>query len=81
MDARADIAHQGHPIAAVDDGVVSRAGYMVIAGRAVIITHSGGYETRYYLNSIAVSHDQEVARVSISAVSAQPAEAPGPSTF
>lgn len=56
-------ASRGTPIVAADDGVVSRAGYLGTAGRAVIITHSGGYETRYYhMNSIAVSQNQEVAK-------------------
>ncbi len=52
-------APRGTPIVSAADGKVSVAERRGNAGRAVIIVHSGGYETRYYhLNSIAVKKGQ-----------------------
>lgn len=52
---------RGTPVLAADGGTVTYADWMGTAGRAVIIQHTGGYETRYYhLNSIIVSAGQEV---------------------
>jgi len=54
-------APRGAPIVAAGGGTVIEAGWKGTAGRAVIIRHAGGYETRYYhMNSIAVSRGQEV---------------------
>lgn len=52
---------RGTPVLAADDGKVTYADWMGTAGRAIIIQHAGGYETRYYhLNSINVRAGQEV---------------------
>lgn len=54
-------ASRGTPVLAADGGIVTYADWRGTAGRAVIIQHTGGYETRYYhLNSLNVKLSQEV---------------------
>lgn len=56
-------APRGTPVVAAEAGVVIEAGMRGNAGRAVIIRHGEGYETRYYhLHSIYVQRGQEVER-------------------
>ncbi len=56
-------APRGTAIVAADAGIAIEAGWKGTAGRAVIIRHAGGYETRYYhMNSIAVTKGQEVSQ-------------------
>lgn len=56
-------APQGTAVVAAEAGVVIEAGMKGTAGRAVIIQHAEGYETRYYhLHSIYVQRGQEVER-------------------
>ena len=54
-------APRGTEVIAAEAGVVRLAGWAGLAGRAIIIDHGGGYETRYYhLHSIFVQVGQEV---------------------
>lgn len=57
---------RGTPVFAADGGTVTYADWMGTAGRAVVIQHAGGYETRYYhLDSTNVSAGQEVKQCDI----------------
>lgn len=54
-------AHMGTPVVAAGDGVVVLAGWAGKAGRAVIIRHDNGIETRYFhLSKIIVKRGQKV---------------------
>ncbi|MCR3922068.1 MAG: M23 family metallopeptidase [Firmicutes bacterium] len=56
-------APRGTPILAADEGKVTYAGWRDTAGRAVIVEHSAGYETRYYhLYRISVKVGQVVEK-------------------
>jgi murein DD-endopeptidase MepM/ murein hydrolase activator NlpD len=57
------IADRYTPIRAVEDGVISFAGYRNIAGKTVIIEHLDGFTTFYaHCDSILVSEDQIVRK-------------------
>lgn len=58
------IAHQGDPVLATGDGVVSTVEKSTKgSGNLVVISHPGGYETRYsHLFSLNVKQGQKVSR-------------------
>lgn len=56
-------APRGTEVIAAEAGVVRLASWAGTAGRAIIIDHGDGYETRYYhLHSISVQVGQEVEK-------------------